>query len=72
MSSMAALWFASMPADDPAPCCEEVVRKPFWKGSTFRNEARSSPALVQHGSVNSSDLAVFFMVSWPHARRAKL
>src|SRR6185437_7984664 len=51
-SSMAALWLASRPAEEPAPCCAEVVRKPAWNGLTFANAARSLPALVQHGSVN--------------------
>jgi len=49
-----------------------VVRKPFWNGEDFTNVARSSPALVQHGSSNLSDLATAVMVSWLHSRSAKL
>ena len=36
-SSMAALWLASRPAEEPAPTCAAVVRKPGWNGLTFRN-----------------------------------
>src|SRR4051794_39348284 len=72
MSSMAALWLASMPAEEPAPCWAAVVRNPAWKGLALRNAARSFPAVVQHGSVNLSDLAVLAMTDWLHSRRAKL
>ena len=72
MSSMAALWLATRPAEEPAPTCAAVVRKPAWNGLTFRNAARSLPAFVQHGSVNLRVVPAAFIVAWLHSRRAKL
>src|ERR1700678_3619895 len=39
-SSIAALPDATRPAELPAPCWEEVPRKPAWNGLVFRNAAR--------------------------------
>src|SRR6202035_6048317 len=72
MSSMPALWLATRPAEEPAPTCAAVVRKPGWNGLTFRNAARSLPALVQHGSVNLRLVPAVFITDWLHSRRAKL
>jgi hypothetical protein len=69
---MAALWLATRPAEEPAPTCAAVVRKPAWNGLTFRNAARSLPAFVQHGSVNLRVEPTVFIVAWLHSRRAKL
>src|ERR1035437_2288240 len=68
MSSMAALWFATSPAELPAPCCAAVVRKPLLKGFVPANVARSWPAFSQHGSVNVLVAAALFSVSALHSR----
>src|SRR3984885_14160911 len=72
MSSMPALWLAPRPAEEPAPTCAAVVRKPVWNGLILRNASRSLPAFVQHGSVNLRLVAAAFIVAWLHSRRAKL
>src|ERR1700727_181889 len=72
MSSMPALWLATRPAEEPAPTCAAVVRKPGWNGLIFRNADRSLPAFVQHASVNLRDVPAVFIVAWLHSRRAKL
>ena len=41
MSSMAALWFATRPADEPAPCWADVVRKPSLNGLVAAKACRS-------------------------------
>src|ERR1035437_1450261 len=70
MSSMAALWLASMPAELPAPCWAEVVRKPVLNGSVEAKAFRSSPALVQQGSEKSFFAAAVFMASLVQSRSA--
>src|ERR1700748_2596097 len=72
MSSMPALWLATRPAEEPAPTCAAVVRKPGWNGVNFRNAARSLPAFVQHGSVNLRVVLAVVIVAWLHSRRAEL
>src|SRR3954451_16200131 len=72
ISSIAALWFASRPAELPAPCRAEVVRNPALNGCVLLNASRSSPAFVQQLSSNFSDLADFSSVDSLHSRRAKL
>src|SRR5450631_1140974 len=71
MSSMAAWWLASRPADEPAPCWAVVVRKPLLKGLALENAARSSPAFVQHLSSNFLSAVALFRVSCEQARSAK-
>src|SRR3954447_26544510 len=44
ISSMLALWLATRPAELPAPCCAEVVRKPSLNGLVSAKVLRSSPA----------------------------
>src|SRR5690242_9040117 len=72
MSSMAALWFATSPAELPAPCCAEVLRKPLLNGLVAANVSRSLPALTQQGSLNVLEAAALFMASAVHSRSAKL
>src|ERR1700728_1538539 len=47
-SSIAALPDATMPAELPAPCWEEVPRKPVWNGLVFRKAAMSVLAWPKH------------------------
>src|ERR1700749_2731429 len=65
---MPRLWCPTRPAEEPAPNCAAVVRKPVWNGLILRNAVRSSPAFVQHGSVNVRLLAAVFIVAWLHSR----
>src|SRR5674476_224847 len=60
MSSIAALWFATRPAELPAPCWAAVVRKPLLNGLVAANVARSWLAFSQHGSVNVLSAAALF------------
>src|SRR5919198_1307614 len=50
-SSIAALPFASSPAELVAPCCAGVARNPSWNGCASSSCCTYSPALAQHGSV---------------------
>src|SRR5258705_4947059 len=52
MSSMAALPFATRPAELVAPCWAGVARKPSLNGSVLRKACRSLPAFVKHASAN--------------------
>src|SRR5829696_4043491 len=71
ISSMLALWLATRPAELPAPCWAEVVRKPSLNGFVSAKALRSSPAFVQQGSLKFLSLAAASRVALLHARRAK-
>jgi hypothetical protein len=68
---MPALPLAIRPAELPAPCWAEVVRKPSLKGLVSAKALRSSPALVQQGSPKFLSLAAASSEAWLQARRAK-
>src|SRR4051794_11102773 len=67
ISSMLALWLAIRPAELPAPCCAEVVRKPLLNGCVSANALRSLPAFVQQGSSKVLLLAVASRAALLHA-----
>src|SRR4029079_9752661 len=46
-SSIAALPFATSPAELDAPCCAGVARNPFWNGPASSSCWRYAPAFVQ-------------------------
>ena len=71
MSSIAALWLATRPAELPAPCWAEVVRKPLLNGLVAAKSWRSWPAFSQQGSSKDSDSAVSVTVAELHSRSAK-
>ena len=72
MSSIAALWLATRPAELPAPCWAEVVRKPLLNGLVAAKLWTSWPAFSQHGSSKVSALAVRVPRSSAlHSRSAK-
>jgi len=72
MSSMAALPFATSPAEEVAPCCAEVAAKPVLKGSVPMNSCSFSPAVVQHSSEKSSVEFAACITSVGQLCRAKL
>ena len=72
MSSIAAWWLATRPAELPAPCWALVVRKPSLNGWVAAKSFRSSAAFSQQPSLKSLVSPVFSMVWALHSRRAKL
>ena len=70
MSSIAAMWLASRPAEELAPCWAGVVRKPSLKASRSSSACTSSPVRVQHLSLKSLSDWALSKVSAEHSRSA--
>src|SRR5216683_1048453 len=70
-SSIAALPFATMPAELPAPCWAGVLREAVWNGLVFMKEVRSVPAFVKHGWFMSIELMACWRVAVEHSLMAK-
>src|SRR4029079_12572210 len=71
MSCMGALWLAPSPAELPAPCWADVVRKPLLNGLVAAKLCTSWAAFSQQGSSKDSDLAVPVTLAELHSRSAK-
>src|SRR3984885_8075308 len=70
-SSIAALPDATRPAELPAPCWEEVPRKPVWNGLVFRNADRLVLAWPKHEAPKLSLLMAELTVACGQSRSAK-
>ena len=70
-SSIAALPFATMPAELPAPTWAGVPRKPVWNGFVAMKDLSSLPAFMKHGALRLSAFIAALSVAVEHSRSAK-